>query len=221
MSLLSLENLSVEFGKNANKTQVLKNINLDVEEKGYYSIVGKSGCGKTTLLNVLGGIIKPTSGSYTFSDRNINSLSQNGLSEFRNKRVGFVVQHFALIKDMSVFDNIALPLKCRGYSMSKISSLVDEKLQELNIKEKKNNFPYELSGGQCQRVAIARAIIGNPLVLLADEPTGSLDESTGGEIMRLFDDLNNCGMTIIMVTHDLEIAQRSKKVIHMADGQIV
>ena len=221
MSLLTLTDICVTYGKGENAVHALKDINLCVNTGDFVAVTGKSGCGKSTLLNVLGGICKPCKGKYIFNDKCISGLSVSRLADFRSKDIGFVVQHFALIKDMTVSQNIALPLKYRRYPRPKIESRVLKLIKEFDLKEKEDKFPPELSGGQCQRVAIARAIAGKPTLLLADEPTGALDEETGYKIMDIIKGLNDNGTTIIMVTHDPSIAQYAKSKVLMKDGRIL
>lgn len=220
MSLLKLEDLSVTYGSNNNAVEALKCVNLEVEQGAFLTITGKSGCGKTTLLNVLGGILKPSSGTYYFEGENVLGLKDKALAAFRNQNIGFVVQHFALIQDRTVRDNIALPLIYRRIPRKSIDEKVNEALESLEILDKKDKYPYELSGGQSQRVAIARAIVANPKLIIADEPTGALDEETGYKILNILKKLNNEGKTMIMVTHDTEIAEMGNYRIHMRDGII-
>lgn len=220
MSLIKLEGLGKSYGKEEGQVIALSDINLTIHEGDYIALRGKSGCGKSTLLGILGGIIKPTEGSYYFRGKKINSYSINKLSRFRNSQVGMVVQHYALIKNMNVYDNIALPLYYRKMSGKEVRSRVEEIMERFEIADKRDKYPQELSGGQCQRVGIARAVVGRPKVLLADEPTGALDERTGYGIMELFQELNQEGMTILMATHDREWASMSRREIVLVDGKV-
>lgn len=211
----------MKYGSGSSAVHALSDINLSIETGDFIAVTGKSGCGKSTLLNILGGIAKATDGTYIFKEENISNYSVNRLSKFRNENIGFVVQHFALIQDITVFRNISLPLRYRGIPKNDIEKKVDDLLEVLEIRDKKYAKPYELSGGQCQRVAIARAVVGNPSLLLADEPTGALDEATGLKIMEIFKELNKHGMTVILVTHDMEIAKSCNKQLYMKDGCIL
>lgn len=218
MRMLSLRDIHMTYGKGDGAVHALRGVNMEVERGELLAVTGKSGCGKSTLLNILGGVCKPTSGSYLFERNEISALSARQLADFRSQKIGFVVQHFALIQDMTVFQNIALPLRYRGYSRKKIEQRVYELLDQFELGEKENATPPELSGGQCQRTAIARAIAGQPELLLADEPTGALDEETGRKILQIFQQLNQSGMTILIVTHDEEIAAGCHRRIRMRDG---
>lgn len=221
MAMITLNNICMNYGKAENMVHALSDINLEIHQGDCTAVIGKSGCGKSTLMNILGGITSPTSGEYHFNDRLVSNCSVNELSKFRNQNIGFVVQHFALIPDITVSQNIELPLKYRGMKKSERSERVSELLEQMELTEKEDNYPYELSGGQNQRVAIARAIAGKPSLLLADEPTGALDEETGRKIMQLFLELNRLGMTILIVTHDKDIADMCRKKISMKDGKIL
>lgn len=220
MSFLKLKNIYKTFGSGESEVKALKNINIGIEKGELIAITGKSGCGKSTLLNVLGGLCSPTSGSYNVEGEEISSYNQDKLASFRNRNIGFVVQSFALINDMNIFDNIALPLKYAGKKLFKINERVKELTDKLELSDKTSFFPSQLSGGQCQRASIARALACNPRVLLADEPTGALDEQTGKNILNIFKGLNEGGMTVIIVTHDLEIASMCNRRIEMKDGSI-
>ena len=219
MSLIKLNNICVEYGRK-NKKRALNDVSMEIEDKEFVAVMGKSGCGKTTLLNVLGTLLKPQSGEYIFDGKPVLAKNSNELAEFRNENMGFVVQHFALMPDMSIYDNVALPLTYRKMSKSDVKNRVMAVLEELEIYDQKNKYPGELSGGQCQRAAIARAIITEPRLILADEPTGALDSKTGIEIMRLFEELHKEGNTIILITHEQEIANYAHRNIYLKDGMI-
>lgn len=221
MQMLALKEIHMTYGKGDGAVHALRGVDMEVERGELLAVTGKSGCGKSTLLNILGGVCKPTGGSYFFEGKEVSQFSARQLADFRNQKIGFVVQHFALIQDMTVFQNIALPLRYRGYSRKKIEERVYELLDQFELGGKENTIPPELSGGQCQRTAIARAVAGHPELLLADEPTGALDEETGGKILRIFQKLNQGGMTIIIVTHDGEIAAGCRRRVHMRDGMIL
>ncbi len=221
MQMLALKEIHMTYGKGDGAVHALRGVDMEVERGELLAVTGKSGCGKSTLLNILGGVCKPTGGSYFFEGKEVSQFSARQLADFRTQKIGFVVQHFALIQDMTVFQNIALPLRYRGYSRKKIEERVYELLDQFELGGKENTIPPELSGGQCQRTAIARAVAGHPELLLADEPTGALDEETGGKILRIFQELNQGGMTIIIVTHDGEIAAGCRRRVHMRDGMIL
>jgi len=176
MSLIQLEKVSVEYGKKNSKLLALKQINFSVEQGEFVAIMGKSGCGKTTLLNVLGTLLAPKEGSYKFAGSSVLDMNEREKASFRNKNMGFVVQHFALVSDMTIFENVALPFTYQKISRAEIKKRVEKILTELDIMDQTNKYPHELSGGQNQRAAIARAIVTNPKLILADEPTGALDE---------------------------------------------
>lgn len=221
MVLLKLTNLEMTYGKGDTMVHALRNINLEIEKGDFIAIVGKSGCGKSTLLNILGAVSKPGQGNYLFEEIEVNKLNNHDAAIFRNKKIGFVVQHFALIKELTVRENVGLPLVYQSCKKKDIERRVDEVLKLLEIDEKANRYPTELSGGQCQRTAIARAIITNPEVILADEPTGALDEENGKNILNIFRRLNEKGTSIVLVTHDMEIANMCKRKICLRDGRIV
>lgn len=221
MSYIELKDISVTYGKNESTVNALNHINLSIEQGDFIAITGKSGCGKSTLLNVIGKVIQPTNGSYFFNNQNITKLSSSNSAKFRNENIGFVVQHFALIQDLTVYNNIALPMIYKKYKSKQIKERIMYLLKILEIEDKINKYPFELSGGQCQRVAIARALATTPTLLLADEPTGSLDENTGITIMNILKRINAEGTTIALVTHDQEIAKFCNKQIHLKDGEII
>lgn len=222
MSLIELKNVCKNYGKSENTVHALNDINLSIEKGEFISIVGKSGCGKSTLLNILGGIAVPSKGKYIFDSMEVSFASSKKMASFRNRNIGFVVQHFALINDITVERNIALPMEYRGYSKAEIEIRVKELLEQMEISDKMWRYPSELSGGQCQRVAIARAISLKPPVILADEPTGALDEETGQTIFNILENLNKTeNITTIIVTHDMDLASKCKKIIRMKDGKIL
>ncbi len=220
MSLVQLENITVEYGKKNNKLQALKQIDFSVEQGEFVAIMGKSGCGKTTLLNVLGTLLAPKEGTYRFEDVLVTNMKEHEKAKFRNENVGFVVQHFALVADMTIYENVALPLTYRNMKRSDIRKKVKAVLEELEILEQKDKYPHELSGGQNQRAAIARAIVANPKLILADEPTGALDEENGNLIIRILEQFHKQGVTVIMVTHDAELANRASRIVRIREGRI-
>lgn len=219
--MITLDNVCKKYGKDNTAIFALKNVSCTIDPGEFVVISGKSGSGKSTFLNIIGGITTPTSGSYFFEDQEVSKFSTKKLSLFRRSNIGFIVQNFALIDGMTVFDNVSLPLKYRGLSRAETKKNVYAMLEKLQIAEKTDKHPYELSGGEKQRVAIARAMVTTPKLLLADEPTGSLDEETGKIILDIFQTLNREGMTILMVTHDPEIASMGSRHIHIKDGAIV
>lgn len=222
MSLINLKNVTVDFGSKTNCVHVLKDVSFAVNEGEMVAVIGKSGSGKSTLLNSIGGLCTITSGDYYYKDEKISDYNTEKLAKFRNHNIGFVVQHFALISDMTVFHNIALPLQYGKQSRANIRKKVNDLCEQMEITEKMQAYPNQLSGGQCQRVAIARALACNPSLLLADEPTGSLDEETGQKILNIFKSLNKEeGITIIVVTHDAAIAGMCDRIMTLKDGKLV
>ncbi len=218
MSILELRNIEKDYGKGEAQVKALKNINLSIEKGEMIAIMGPSGSGKSTLLNILGFLDKPTSGEYIFNGENIKDLKENDLAKYRNKKIGFVVQNFALLDDYTVFQNINLPLDYAKIKKRDRISLITNIVKKVGLSDKINKLPTELSGGQNQRVAIARALINNPDIILADEPTGALDLNTGEEIMDIFQELNKEGKTIIIITHDKNIASKCERILNIKDG---
>lgn len=200
--------------------QALKNINLEVKKGEFLAIIGASGSGKSTLMNIIGLLDRPTSGSYDLDGQDTSHFKENTLANLRNKKIGFVFQSFNLLARTKAIDNVALPLIYAG--ISKVDRLGQAKkaLEEVGLGDKLDSRPSQLSGGQQQRVAIARALVNNPEIILADEPTGNLDTKSGEEIMYIFQGLNKQGKTIIMITHEANIARHAKKIIRIKDGQI-
>ncbi len=217
---IRLENITKTYGKKDGKVEALKGITMDLKEGEMVAVMGKSGSGKSTLLNILGGLTMPTSGQYFFKGQDMALLKQKQMSKFRQKSVGFVVQYFALIDDMDVYHNIALALRHSGISGKESRRRIMEAAESLGISEKLKLFPDELSGGQKQRVAIARAIVKDSDMIAADEPTGALDSQTAEELMKVFRDINEKGKTMLIVTHDMEIAKKCDRIIEISDGQL-
>ena len=199
----------------------LENVNLTVEEGEFVSVMGPSGCGKSTLLNLIGLLDNPTKGTVDLLGSSTAGMKDSGMSEFRNRNIGFVFQSFHLIPSLNVADNVALPLIYRaGVSAAECDRRVREVLERLGMSHRMKHFPSQISGGQCQRVAIARAIVGDPRIILADEPTGNLDSRMGAEVMALLHELNRAdGRTIVMVTHNEEQASKTDRVVHFLDGR--
>lgn len=216
MSLLSLENVTKSYDK---KNIVLKEFNLSVDSGEMVAIMGKSGSGKSTVLNIISGIESADSGRYTFKENDMSKFSGDKMTIFRRENIGFVLQHFALIENNSIFKNIALPLYLKHESKNVIKDKVFALAKELEIENKLEKMPKQLSGGEAQRVAIARAIINQPSLILADEPTGALDENTGLKIMQIFQKLHKKGHAFIIVTHDPGIAAMCDRTIKIKDGK--
>ena len=203
------------------QTVALKNVSFEIEKGDFVTIMGPSGCGKTTLLNILGMIDIPNAGTYKLFGQDVLALNEKQKTELRKRNVGFVFQNFNLIDELTVQENIELPLVYLGWKKKARKTRVEEVIDKMSISHRKNLFPIQLSGGQQQRVAVARAVIANPPLLLADEPTGNLDSMHGEEVMNLLNDLNKEGTTIIMVSHSQRDASYSRRTIHLFDGQII
>ena len=218
--LLELQDVCKSYYRGKNPVPVLKDVCLRVEQGEYIAIMGPSGSGKTTLMNLMGCLDVPTSGTYVLDGRDIGTLSDNELAEIRNRYVGFVFQDFRLLPRMNALDNVALPLLYAGVGYKERRERAKAALSAVGLVDRMRFFPSQLSGGQCQRVAIARAMVTNPRILLADEPTGALDTTSGQQIMEIFRSFAEEGMTIITITHDPEIAACADKVYQIRDGQI-
>jgi len=203
------------------ETVALKNVSLNIKKGDFVAIMGPSGCGKTTLLNILGLIDNPNSGKYYLFDQDVTRLDEKQKTELRKQNIGFVFQNFNLIDELTVLENIELPLIYLGWKKKARKERVEEVIDKLEISHRKNLFPIQLSGGQQQRVAVARAIVANPPLVLADEPTGNLDSIHGEQVMNLLNDLNKEGATIVMVSHSQHDASYSNRVLHLFDGQII
>ena len=220
MPILELKDICKDYQQGREPVRVLKNINLTVEKGDYLAIMGPSGSGKTTLMNIIGCLDVPTSGSYVLEGRDLKDLSDDDLAEVRNKHIGFVFQSFHLLPKMEAVDNVALPLLYADVPLKERRARAEEALKAVGLGERIHFLPNQLSGGQCQRVAIARAIVGNPQLLLADEPTGALDTKAGNQIMEIFRRLSGEGMTIIMITHEPSIAACADKTYRILDGEL-
>lgn len=220
MTVLKTENLKKYYGKEPNIVKALDGVNIDVEEGEFVAIVGTSGSGKSTLLHMLGGLDRATSGDVKVNGKNIFSMSDNQLTVFRRRNIGFIFQNYNLVPILNVYENIVLPIELDGNKVD--SNFLDEVVKSLGLTEKLNNLPNNLSGGQQQRVAIARALVTKPAIVLADEPTGNLDSKTTSEVMGLLKMTNNkFNQTIVMITHNEDIAQICDRIIHIEDGKIV
>lgn len=218
--LLELRGISKSYYTDELETRALRDIDLGIERGEYVSIEGPSGCGKSTLLSIIGLLDAPTSGSYVLNGRAVDSLSAGERASIRNREIGFIFQNFNLIGDLTVAENVELPLTYRGVSKAERRRRVDEVLERVNVAHRAKHYPAQLSGGQQQRVAVARALAGNPSVLLADEPTGNLDSAHGEAVMELLAELHVGGSTIVMVTHDRRFATYAQRTVGLLDGAL-
>lgn len=219
--IIRLENVSKIYGKSGTTLAALDNINLTINQGEYISIVGNSGSGKSTLMNIIGFLDKQTSGKYYFCGEESKFLKENRLAKIRSNNIGFIFQGFNLIPTLNAIENVMLPLSYKGVSKKEREKQAKIMLERVGLKERITHYPNELSGGQCQRVAIARAIATRPSLILADEPTGNLDSSSGEQIKQLLFELHNEGNTILLITHDKEFAARTPKTITIKDGRII
>ncbi len=219
--MIKSKNLKKIYTTEDVETTALDNVNLEIKSGEYVAIMGPSGCGKSTLLNILGMLDKPSDGQYFFLDEEVSKHSERQRAHLRKENIGFVFQSFNLIDELTVFENVELPLLYLGYSSAERKERVSEVLEQMEIMPRKNHFPQQLSGGQQQRVAVGRAVISKPKLILADEPTGNLDSAHGEEVMKLMGELHESGTTIIMVTHSPAYAEYSHRIIHLFDGHIV
>ncbi len=219
--MIKMENLYKVYKNGKLELEALKNINLDIEDREFLAIMGPSGSGKSTIMNILGCLDRPTEGLYELDGIEVGKLSDDDLATVRNKKIGFVFQSFNLIPKLDAFKNVELPMIYAGVSASIRKEKTIRALERVGLGERMYHNPNELSGGQRQRVAIARALVNDPTVLFADEPTGNLDSKASEEIMGIFQDLNNEGVTIVMVTHELDIAEHTKRMIVCKDGEII
>ncbi len=217
--IASLQDVHKTYQMGAVTVQALRGVSVDFFSGDYVSIMGPSGCGKSTLMNLLGCLDQPTSGTYLLGGEDVSQLDDNDLSAIRGARLGFIFQSYNLIQQLSVLENIELPLYYQGWSEADSREVGTRLAERVGLGNRLDHKPFELSGGQQQRVAIARALANDPLVILADEPTGNLDSKSGAEIMNIFDELHSQGKTLIMVTHSDELAERSWRVVRLRDGQ--
>lgn len=219
--MIKTENLSMIFTTEDVQTKALNEVSLEIKRGEFVAIMGPSGCGKSTLLNILGTLDSPTSGKYYFDDKEIDKMSESQLTAFRKGNIGFVFQNFNLIDELTVYENVELPLVYLNNKKSDRQQKVMEVLERVNIAHRAGHFPQQLSGGQQQRVAIARAVVTDCPLILADEPTGNLDSTNGIEVMELLRELNNQGTTIVIVTHSQRDAKYAHRIIHLLDGRVV
>ncbi len=220
-TLIRLENLSKVYGTKNTAVHALNQINLKVEEGEYCSIMGASGSGKSTAMNIIGCLDRPTVGHYYFDNQDVSLLPNATLAEIRNRKIGFVFQQFHLLSHLTAVDNVILPMIYAGISHQQRKDRAAIALERVGLGSRLYNKPNQLSGGQQQRVAIARAIVNNPRLLLADEPTGALDSRTVREILAIFQELHETGITVVMVTHEVEVARESKRIVWFRDGEVI
>lgn len=219
--MIRTESMKKIFTTEDVETTALNDVEIEIKEGEFVSIMGPSGCGKSTLLNILGLLDNPSDGKYYFLDTEVSKHSERQRAMLRKQNIGFVFQSFNLIDELTVFENVELPLLYLGVSTWERKEKVNSVLEKMEIMHRVNHFPQQLSGGQQQRVAVARAIVGDPKIILADEPTGNLDSSHGDEVMKMLSDLNENGTTIVMVTHSPTYAEYGNRIIHLFDGHIV
>ena len=219
--MININSISKEYVMGDNKLLALNKVDVAIKEGEFVSIMGSSGSGKSTLMNIIGCLDVPSNGDYFFRENNISNYSSNKLAELRNKDIGFIFQNFNLLPRLNALENVILPLLYSGKSSKERTKLALEALENVGLKERTHHRPNQLSGGQQQRVSIARAIAGTPKLILADEPTGALDSNTSLEIMKILNDLNKSGITIVLVTHEDDIAKYGSRIIRMKDGKII
>ena len=219
-ALIKLDGVTKVFMTDEVETHALSGIQIQIDRGEYIAIAGPSGCGKSTLLSILGLLDSPTEGSYQLNGRPVAELPASERARVRNREIGFIFQSFNLIGDLTVFENVELPLTYRGMRAAERKQRVTAALERVGMAHRAKHLPSQLSGGQQQRVAVARAVAGEPLILLADEPTGNLDSATGNEIMGLFKELHRAGQTIVLVTHEHDIAAHAHRQIHLLDGKV-
>lgn len=226
MALIELQHIQKNFMMGEEKIQALNNVSLSINQGEFTSIVGTSGCGKSTMMNIIGLLDLPSSGTYLLDGVDTTKMNDDDLSHYRNQKIGFVFQSFHLLPKASALKNVEMPMQYasaydKNLTDEKIRSMAIETLEKVGLGPRIHHLPNELSGGQRQRVAIARALVNNPKILLADEPTGALDSRTSEEILNLFADLNRQGVTVILVTHDNNVARRCRRILRMSDGKII
>ncbi len=221
MALIELTSVSRHYKMGQHLIKAVDNLDLSIEPNEYMVFIGSSGSGKSTIMNIIGCLDTPTHGRYVLNGRNVNGLDQGELADIRNQEIGFIFQNFNLLPRATALKNVMQPLIYRGIGLADRRAEAERVLERVGLADRSNHLPNQLSGGQCQRVAIARALVTNPSILLADEPTGNLDSQTTVEFMALFDELHDDGQTIIVVTHEPDIAAHSERVARLRDGRIV
>jgi putative ABC transport system ATP-binding protein len=219
-SIIHLENIQKSYFMGRNELQVLKGISLDIFKNEYVALMGPSGSGKSTLMNIIGCLDTPTAGNYILNNHDVSQMADNDLAEIRNKEIGFVFQQFNLLPRLTALENVALPLVYAGTSKKLRNEKAKHVLDMVNLTDRSHHKPNELSGGQSQRVAIARALVNDPSIILADEPTGNLDTKTSYEIMEIFNTIHSGGNTIVLVTHEEDIANHAHRIVKLRDGNI-
>lgn len=219
--MIKTVNLQKIYRTDEVETTALGNVNIEIKEGEFVSIMGPSGCGKSTLMNILGLLDNPSGGEYYFVGEEVSKFTERQRAHMRKANIGFVFQSFNLIDELTIYENVELPLLYLKTPSSERKHMVEKVLEHMQIMHRRNHFPQQLSGGQQQRVAVARALVANPKIILADEPTGNLDSSHGDEVMKMLTDLNEAGTTIVMVTHSPTYAEYGNRVIHLFDGQVV
>ena len=220
MTIIKTENLMRHFTVGTQTVEALRGVSLDINKGEFVAIMGPSGSGKSTLMNIIGCLDSPTSGTYFLNNKNVSSLDDDDLALIRNREIGFVFQNFHLLARNTALDNVMLPLKYAGIDKSEQEAIAMEVIKSVDLESRAHHQPSELSGGQQQRVAIARALVNRPSILFADEPTGNLDSKTGDDVMNLFTNLHKQGQTIIVITHEIEVANQAERIISIKDGKI-
>ena len=220
MNIIKTENLVRHFTVGTQTVEALRGVSLDINKGEFVAIMGPSGSGKSTLMNIIGCLDSPTNGTYYLNNKNVSTLDDDALALIRNHEIGFVFQNFHLLARNTALDNVMLPLKYAGIDKSEQKEIAMEVIKSVDLESRAHHLPSELSGGQQQRVAIARAVVNKPSILFADEPTGNLDSKTGDDVMNLFTDLHKQGQTIILITHEIEVANQAERIISIKDGKI-